>query len=120
MTETLREKQTRFARAVPLLIAKAFELGYLVTLSEAWRTPEQAAWNAEHGHGISCSLHTERLAIDLDLFKADGTFIIDDTGHKELGAWWVQQSPDFCWGGNFTHLKDFDHYSLTPDGGKTQ
>lgn len=119
MIETLREKQTRFAKWVPRLIDKVFELGYLVTLSETWRTPEQAAWNAAHGEGIACSLHGERLAIDLDLFKPDGTFILDDTGHKELGAWWVLQSPDFCWGGNFAR-KDFDHYSLTPDGGRTQ
>lgn len=116
MTETLREKQTRFAMAVPDLLREAQALGYFVTLGEAWRSPEQAQWNAQHGLGVSNSLHTQRLAIDLNLFTAEGTLITDDTGHKDLGAWWVQQQPDFRWGGNFTTLKDFDHYSLTPDG----
>lgn len=113
MSESLREKQTRFAQALPGLLQKAQALGYGVTLGEAWRSPEQAEWNAEHHLGIACSLHTERLAIDLNLFKPDGSLVTDDTGHKDLGAWWVQQNPDFRWGGNFVHLKDFDHYSLT-------
>lgn len=119
MIESIREKQTRFAKWLPRLIDKAFDLGYLATLGEAWRTPEQCAWNAEHSTGIVCSLHGERLAIDLDLFTLDGIYITDDTGHKDLGTWWVRQQPDFCWGGHFK-ARDNDHYSLTPDGGKTQ
>lgn len=118
--ETLREKQTRFALALGGLIGKAQELGYNVTLGEAWRSPEQALYNARHGLGTVNSLHTQRLAIDLNLFTAEGRLVTDDTGHKELGKWWCEQSADFCWGGNFTHLKDFDHYSLTPDDGRTQ
>lgn len=102
--------------AVPDLLRQAQSLGYFVTLGEAWRSPEQAQWNAEHGKGIANSLHTQRLAIDLNLFLPDGTLITDNTGHKDLGAWWTQQSTDYCWGGNFTKLKDFDHYSLSPDG----
>lgn len=116
MSETLREKQTRFALHVGALIQRATDLGYGVTLGEAWRSPEQAEWNAQHHLGVACSLHTERLAIDLNLFRPDGSLVTDDTGHRDLGAWWTQQSPDFCWGGDFTTLKDFDHYSLTPDG----
>lgn len=119
MTETPRQRETRFAMAVPALINKAQELGYFVTLGEVWRTPEQAEWNAEHGKGIAHSLHEQRLAIDLLLYAPDGTYITDGTGYTELGEWWCAQSPDFCWGGNF-HTKDFDHFSLTPDGGKTQ
>ena len=37
MSETLREKQSRFARMVPRLIDKATELGYEVTLGDANR-----------------------------------------------------------------------------------
>ena len=70
--------------------------------------------------GIANSLHTQRLAIDLNLFTKEGSLVTDDTGHRDLGKWWCAQSPDFRWGGNFEKLKDFDHYSLTPDGGKTQ
>lgn len=116
MIESIREKQTRFARYVPRLIDKAFELGYLVGRCEWVRDPAVAAANASKGVGIKNSLHVVGLAIDLVLYRQDGTYITDNTGHKELGAWWVQQQPDFCWGGNFSSLKDFDHYSLTPDG----
>lgn len=114
--ESLREKQTRFALAVGPLIAKATDLGYHVTLGETWRTPAQAIQNAKDGLGIVHSLHIQRLAIDLNLFLADGSLVTDDTGHKELGKWWTAQSPDYRWGGNFSKLKDFDHYSLSPDG----
>jgi hypothetical protein len=115
MSETLREKQTRFAQWVPRLIDKAFALGYLVTGGEWERDPRVAQLNCDSGAGIANSLHIEKLAIDLNLFRPDGSIITDNTGHKELGAWWIQQQPDFCWGGLFQR-RDFDHYSLTPDG----
>lgn len=117
--ESLREKQTRFAMALPGLLLEAQHLGYLVTLGEAWRTQEQADWNAEHGLGIQHSLHQQRLAIDLLLFTLDGTYITDGTGYSTLGAWWKAQSTDFYWGGDFT-TKDYDHFSLSPDGGATR
>lgn len=113
-TETLRQKQSRFALGVALLIQKADELGYAVTFGEAWRTPEQAKWNAERGAGTMTSLHIERLAIDLNLFK-DGRYITDGEGHTELGAWWKLLGQDHRWGGDFVK-KDFNHYSITPDG----
>lgn len=115
MTETLREKQSRFALGVALLIQEADARGYAVTFGEAYRTPEQAALNAAKGSGISNSLHTERLAIDLNLFK-DGRYITDGEGHTELGRWWKSLSPDHRWGGDFVKLKDFNHYSLSIDG----
>lgn len=115
MTETLREKQTRFARFLPRLIDKAFELGFLVTGGEWERTQAQAAANVVSGAGILHSVHIEKLAVDLNLYKADGTYITDDTGHRQLGAYWKSLQPDFCWGGDFT-TRDFNHYSLTPDG----
>jgi uncharacterized protein YcbK (DUF882 family) len=71
MPESLQSKQSRFARMVAALIVKATELGYEVTFGEAYRTPEQAALNAKSGKGISNSLHTERLAIDLNLSGRD-------------------------------------------------
>lgn len=119
MIETLRQKQSRFALAIGGLIEQAVKLGYQVTLGETWRSAEQALYNAQHGLGTVNSLHTQRLAIDLNLFmlvEQDWKLVTDDTGHKDLGKWWTAQSPDFKWGGNFTKLKDFDHYSLTPDG----
>lgn len=117
--ESLRQKQTRFARAVPRLIDKAFELGFLVTIGEVTRTETQAQRNAETGAGIARSLHLLRLAIDLHLFLPDGTYIRDGAGHRQLGAYWKSLSVDHYWGGDFTK-RDFNHYSLSPDGGKTQ
>jgi len=111
--ETLRQKQSRFALDVSRLIQYAYSLGYEITLGEAWRTPEQAKWNAANGIGTSTSLHIERLAIDLNLFK-DGRFITDGEGHEQIGEWWKKLGIDYRWGGDFAR-KDFNHYSITPD-----
>ena len=106
--------QEEFAHSVARLILKAPEFGYTVTFGEAWRSPEQAAINASKGTGISNSLHTERLAIDLNLFL-DGVYITDASGHEKLGAWWKTLGPNYRWGGDFK-AKDYNHYSLSPDG----
>lgn len=106
--------QEEFAQSVARLIQKAGQLGYGVTFGEAYRTPEQAALNAAKGSGISNSLHTERLAIDLNLFK-DGRYITDGEGHNELGAWWKALGPMYRHGGDFAK-KDHNHYSISPDG----
>jgi D-alanyl-D-alanine carboxypeptidase-like protein len=107
--------QEEFAQSAAKLIAKAPEFGYAVTLGEAWRTPEQAQWNADHGTGISHSLHTERLAIDLNFFKA-GSYVKDGSTLKDIGDWWKSLGPAYRWGGDFTHLPDGNHFSITPDG----
>lgn len=112
--------QESFAQDAAKLIQKAVELGYTVTLAEAWRTPQQAQWNADHGAGIACSLHIERLAIDLNVF-VKGVYQIDDTQgcYKALGDFWKSFGPDHYWGGDFKRV-DLDHYSVSPDGGHTR
>lgn len=112
MTEL--QLQILFSQEAALLVQHAQALGYDVTLGEAWRSPQQAQWDAQHGTGVAHSLHTEKLAIDLNLFK-DGVYITDDTGHTDLGAWWKARGANHCWGGDFTS-KDFNHYSISPDG----
>lgn len=107
--------QQEFAQAAAKLIPKAAELGYTVTMGEAWRTPQQAQWNADHGTGIAHSLHIERLAIDLNFFK-DGALITDGSKLKDLGEWWKSLGPNYRWGGDFQHLPDGNHFSLSPDG----
>lgn len=107
--------QEEFAQSAAGLIKKAAEMGYAVTLGEGWRTPEQAQWNADHGTGIAHSLHTERLAIDLNFFK-DGAYIQDGSKLKEIGDWWKRLGPNYRWGGDFQHLPDGNHFSLSPDG----
>jgi len=109
---TLLEKQFEFSRLVPLLLAKAFELGYSVTLGEAYRSPEEAARLAKAGKGIKNSLHTSRLAIDLNLFR-DGVYMTSEESHRALGTYWETLSagkPYTCaWGG---HFGDGNHYSI--------
>ncbi len=65
---TLSEKQQLFVVMVANLIHWAEEHGFRLTFGEAYRTPEQAALNAKKGSGISNSLHTQRLAVDFNLF----------------------------------------------------
>jgi hypothetical protein len=108
--------QQEFAQAAARLIQRAAELGFDVTFGEAWRTPEQAQYNADRHIGVAHSLHMERLAIDLNLFK-DGIYLSDDkTGaYSQLGEWWEAQGIDYRWGGRFK-LVDLDHFSISPDG----
>lgn len=112
--ETLRQKQSRFARAVALLIQFATQRGYEVTFAEAYRTPEQAKRNAAAGTGISNSLHTSRLAIDLNLFR-DGHWLSSTKAHEPLGAFWESLGDDYHWGG---HFNDGNHYSVGWQGRK--
>jgi D-alanyl-D-alanine carboxypeptidase-like protein len=108
--------QEEFAQSAAKLIQKAAELGYTVTFGEAWRTPEQAQWNADHHLGVAHSLHMERLAVDLNVFK-DGAYQADDSNgcYSALGAWWKTLGDAYRWGGDFK-LVDLDHFSITPDG----
>lgn len=107
--------QEEFSQAVAKLLQKGPELGYSITLGEAWRTPEQALLNAQHGTGIAHSLHIYRLAIDINCFK-DGALIKDGSQLKDLGEWWKTLGPMYRWGGDFKHLPDGNHFSLSPDG----
>src|SRR5688572_2851556 len=100
MSETLRQKQSRFALSAARLILRAEELGYEVTLGEAWRPPEIAAVYADQGKGIINSLHFSRLALDLNIFK-NGIFQGTTEAHAPLGAYWKSLGPDHCWGGDF-------------------
>lgn len=112
--ETLRQKQSRFVRLVGLLIEYAYAHGYELTFGEAWRTPEQAALNAQSGKGISNSLHIDRLAIDFNLFS-NGKFLTDSESHRQLGEYWESLAPDCVWGGRFKR-PDGNHYSIRHNG----
>jgi hypothetical protein len=112
MAETLRQKQSRFVREVARLIQYATDEGYELSFGEAWRTAEQAASNAARGIGIRNSVHCDRLAIDLNLFK-EGKWLNKTEDHQPLGEWWESQGADHRWGGRF---RDGNHYSITPDG----
>lgn len=113
----LRKKQECFALMVTDLIREAFRQGFTVTLGEAWRPPEMCAIYAKKAIGIKESLHEERLAIDLNLFK-DGKWLMETEDHRPLGEWWELQSTaeiKTAWGGRFG---DGCHYSVTHGGKK--
>ena len=78
---TLSEKQRLFTRLVGKLIEFSYEAGYELTFSEAYRTPEQAALNAKKGSGIANSLHTQRLAVYLNLFRLLHLLLLLKRGH---------------------------------------
>ena len=99
---TLRQKQSAFVRMVGQLIARATALGYDLTFGDAYATT---------GHKPR-SLHYERLAIDLNLFK-DGKFLDKSEDHRPLGEYW--ESLGGSWGGRFN---DGNHYSLEHEGRK--
>ena len=99
---TLRKKQSHFVHMVSLLILFATNEGYELTFGDAW---------AKSGHKRQ-SLHYDRLAIDLNLFK-DGTYLIKSEDHRPLGIFW--ELIGGSWGG---HYGDGNHYSLEHEGRK--
>lgn len=113
MNETLRQKQVRFARNVARLIDKAFELGYEVSIGDAYRDPRAfGAIGVKLGYGHPKSGHKQRLAIDLNLFRG-GVFLEGTEAHRSLGEWWESLGHDHKWGGRFS---DGNHYSIEHGG----
>lgn len=109
---TLRQKQSLFVVLIARLIQHGTALGYEFTWGDAYRSPEEAARQAASGRGIVNSLHTQRLAVDLNLFR-NGVYLTGTEDHRPLGEWWEQQHELCRWGGRF---KDGNHYSLTHGG----
>lgn len=115
---TLLQKQQTFAQNVAKLIEWTYSQGYKLTFAEAFRTPEQAEWNAQKGVGIRDSLHCYRLAVDLNLFK-DGKWLTETHDFKPLGAFWETLSTPEAkctWGGSWG--SDGNHFSIEDHGKK--
>lgn len=108
----LGELQRKFSRCVGLLILQAYEMGYEVSLGDAYRDPRVFGMvGVRNGYGRANSNHKRRLAIDLNLFK-NGEYLDMTEDHRELGEWWeelgVRESLPLSWGGRFN---DGNHYS---------
>lgn len=114
---TLGQQQRIFTRLVAQLILYAYEQDYELTFGEALRDPRIAELNAQKGSGISNSLHLDKLAIDLNLFKA-GEWLQGSMDHAILGVYWKQLHPLCRWGGDFKPKPDGNHYSMEWDGRK--
>jgi hypothetical protein len=111
---TLHDAQALHVKLVAQLITYAYSEGYELSWGEAYRTPEQAQWDADHHTGIVNSVHCDRLAVDLQLFK-DGVYLTDPTEYAILGTFWKALDPSCRWGGDFTTV-DADHFSITWEG----
>ncbi|NHB87188.1 M15 family metallopeptidase [Photorhabdus tasmaniensis] len=110
---TLSEKQQLFTQLIAQLITWAGDKGYRLTFGEAYRTPAQAAINAQTGAGIANSLHTQRLAVDLNLF-INGVYQTQTADYLPLGEYW--ESLGGTWGGRFKSRPDGNHFSLEHQG----
>lgn len=110
---TLSEKQQLFTVMVANLVLWAESRGFRLTYGEAYRTPEQAALNAKKGSGISNSLHTQRLAVDFNLF-INGKYQDKSEAYLPLGEYWEQLGGS--WGGRFKSNPDGNHFSLEHNG----
>lgn len=104
-------KQIKFSFLVSKLIYQAYEMGYGITLGDAYRDPRCP-------YGSEVSLHKERLAIDLNLFTRQNdkwVYLSTTEDHRPLGEWWEALDSECAWGGRFN---DGNHYSLRHEGRK--
>lgn len=111
------EKQNEFVKSLAKFFSWLELEGYQVSLGEAFRPNWVAEIYATQGKGVKNSLHTKRLAIDLNLF-INGAFLIQKEDYRKAGTYWESLSaPELthCWGGNFS-IPDSDHFSIS-DGG---
>jgi len=106
----LLEKQQNFTVMLCQLLQWLHQSGYACTVGEAMRTKEQAAAYAAAGQGLKNSLHCDRLAIDLNIFR--GTRWITSSSELEpVGLYW--ESLGGSWGGRFD---DGNHFSVSHEG----
>jgi hypothetical protein len=90
------------------------ELGYSIRGGEWWRPQEMANIYAKQGKGSRNSLHIDKLAIDLSLFKDDKEVSASD--YMKAGDYWKTLDAMNRWGGDFINLHDIWHFSMSPDG----
>jgi len=114
---TLLEHQKTFALNVSALIKFIFDCGYFCTFGEAMRTPEQAEIYAKEGKGVRNSLHCKRLAVDLNIFKKDGTFLQEAKDYEQFGIFWEKLHGMNRWGGFFVSkyggkIIDGNHFDM--------
>lgn len=93
---SLRKQQSKFVKAVGLLISYAYSLGYELTFGDTYP--------GKFKHKLD-GFHPKGLAIDLNLFKG-GIFLTETSAHEPLGIYW--ESLGGTWGGRFN---DGNHYS---------
>ena len=110
---SLVKEQAAFLKDVVKLLAKAEELGFVVTGGELYRTPEQQQIYVKTGRSKTMnSIHLKRCAIDLNFFK-DGKLTYDARLLQPLGDYWESLDARNQWGGNWKSFKDVPHFQRT-------
>jgi hypothetical protein len=111
---TLSEQQRLFVKLIAQFILWAYDQGYEFTFGWAERPEWVAEIYAKQGKGIRNSLHTQRLAVDLNLF-INGNYTTSEADYKPLGEKWETMHPLCRWGGRFS---DGNHFSMEYGGRK--
>lgn len=101
---TLRQRQSKFAEMVVDLLVYLLQNGYEFTFGHAFRCKDCHT-------GIAKSLHKDKLAIDINLFK-DGEYMAKTEDHLLLGEFWEKMGGK--WGGRFKN-SDGNHYEYGED-----
>lgn len=108
---TLGDAQRAFARNVAYLIEYVYDKGFMCTLGDAYRDPRSHGEMGEKkAYGRAKSAHKQRLAIDLNLFDAEGNYLRHTEAHRQFGEFWKGLDPMNRWGGDFSK-PDGNHYS---------
>lgn len=105
---SLNSLQFVFVENVARLLIHIYACGYTCSFGEAWRPEWVAERYAIQGKGIKKSMHTLRLAVDLNLFK-DRKYLSTTKAHKPFGDYWEKLHPNNRWGGRY---KDGNHYEM--------
>lgn len=105
---SIRHSQSTFCRNIARLIEWCFREGYEVTFGEGYVS-------SGTGH-MKNSLHYERLAQDLNLFK-DGKYLTDSADYRRAGEAWKQLHEMNRWGGDFK-TADGNHFSMSIGDGR--
>jgi hypothetical protein len=106
---TLRQKQSLFARLLCEHVLWLYEQGYEITFGDVLRSPEEA-----ERLGLKESLHTLKLAADLNLFR-NGRYLRSTESHRLSGEKWETRHVLCRWGGRF-ESPDGNHYSVAHAG----
>jgi hypothetical protein len=109
----LGARQELFMELLGQLLVWLYANGYKVRGGELLRDPRIAKMNDANGTGISNSLHIDKLAIDLNIFK-NGRWLATTEEHAPVGAKWKSLHALAAWGGDFKPptKPDGNHYSI--------
>jgi len=111
---SLVKEQAAFLQDVCKLIAKASEMGFIITGGELERKSEMQEIYVRTGKSKTMnSRHLKKCAIDLNFFKyneGNYSLVYDTDILKPVGDYWESLNPLNSWGGNWSTFKDVPHF----------